>query len=163
MDNSEKILTIAYWDLEKRLTSSQKINFENKVNLLGNTEFITFTKLEELSNTNVDLLIASADHVEDADLEGFIVSLSKRIERLGAIWVPALIFSEASYEVLHQFMKNIVQDNWYFDFIHPDHLDSLPIRAANLLKIHDHMRELKNYELKLADLESKVTTLEQKV
>ena len=70
----------------------------------------------------------------ETELEHFIKSLAKRVKDLGVIWVPALIFTEASYPTLNAMIDGVVEENWYFDFIHPEHMDSLPVRAANLLR-----------------------------
>ena len=60
-------------------------------------------------------------------------------------------------------MPFAIDENWYFDVIDPDHLDSLPMRVANLLRIHDHLHELSRYEKSLADLQADVRQMQQKL
>ena len=49
--------------------------------------------------------------------------------------------------------------NWYFDILSMEHIDSMPIRVANLLRIHDHLHELERYQNTLATLNHRVDQL----
>ena len=57
-------------------------------------------------------------------------------------------------------MEEIWASNWYFDIIHPDHLTSLPVRIANLLRIHDHLAELHRYEAELGRMQQNIRMIE---
>ena len=53
--------------------------------------------------------------------------------------------------------------NWYFDIVASDQLDSLPIRVANLLRIHDHLHELHRYSAALSSLTAQTEALKQEL
>jgi hypothetical protein len=59
-------------------------------------------------------------------------------------------------EVLEQTLNS----NWYFDLLHPDHLSSLPVRVANLLRMHDHLHELLRYEKELKRMQADIGRIE---
>ena len=60
-------------------------------------------------------------------------------------------------------MTKIVKSNWYYDILSPDENHSIPTRAANLIRIHDHLKELYKYDTMLHDLKNQVEKLEAEI
>ncbi|MFW7378128.1 MAG: hypothetical protein ACOH5I_04925 [Oligoflexus sp.] len=110
-----------------------------------------------------DLLIIYAGHIPDTDLHQWIEGIKKRIQAQGKIWTPSLILSPVGYSDLSECLHEYADSNWYFDIIHPDHWSSLPIRVANLLRIHDHLHELYRYQDQLTSLQERISTVEQEL
>lgn len=158
-----KRLRVCYVDSQKRLVTSQKIVLEERLHTLGAIEFVDLKGLADPKFHPCDLLIVSAESVAEENFPQWVMGLKSQILQQNKIWTPALIVSEVGFETLDHLLKDAVQSNWYFDIVSLQHLDSLPIRVANLLRIHDHLHELKRYNDELAKLNLQVQTLEKQV
>jgi hypothetical protein len=119
--------------------------------------------LEELTKEPRDLVIVAAQRVGAAEFPVWFDGLRKRVMAQGGIWIPALVLADVPFKVLTEILPAAVADNWYFDILVPAHIASLPIRVANLLRIHDHLHELKRYSAALEDITTKVTMLESQM
>jgi hypothetical protein len=74
-----------------------------------------------------------------------------------------LIVAELPVNEARLLMEHAIKSNWYFDVVRPEHLDSLPVRVANLLRIHDHFHELRRNSETLDRLQDRVNMLEHEV
>jgi hypothetical protein len=156
-------LDIRYWNAESRIVDSEVMALEKQLSKLGEVKVESVPSLDHERFTVCDLLIVAAQKIPDEDFNSWLEKLGNRIESLGRIWVPVLVLANTSFDNLNSIMVKAAKQNWYFDVIAPDHLDSLPIRVANLIRIHDHLRELYRYESTLETLEKKIKTLESEI
>ena len=142
----DRKLRLCYYNTDERSIGAQRIALEKKLRFLGNFTFSQISNLEGPDIVPADLLVVAASNIPDSHFADWLEKFSSRVEQQGAIWLPALIISEAPFRVLREVLEKAVQMNWYFDIVSQGHLDSLPIRVANLLRIHDHLHELQRYE-----------------
>ncbi len=152
-------LRVNYWNSEPRLIAPSKARLEQLLKQLGTVELREVKSLTDDSQP-ADLLVIPADHIPDDKFIDWLKGLRQRIRQQGQIWTPALITADISFGDLNDLIDDAVKANWYFDVIHRDHMESLPIRVANLLRIHDHLHELKRYRQELDKLDLKVADLE---
>jgi hypothetical protein len=104
-----------------------------------------------------------AHHLNDSEMSTWVKGLAQRMDKNNNINVPALIIGDSVDQAANDLMSFAVSQNWYFDLIDIEHIDSISIRAANLLRIHDHIHELGRYESTIQTLEKQVKELEKKV
>jgi hypothetical protein len=161
--STPKRLRVCYVDTQKRLLSAKKIVIEERLHSLGAIDFVDLASIEDPRFSPCDLLIVSAESVPEENFAAWVSKLKNQMEQQSKIWTPALIVSEVGFDTLDSLLKDAVQSNWYFDIVSLQHLDSLPIRVANLLRIHDHLHELKRYNEQLSKLNVQVETLEKQV
>jgi len=159
----EKSFRVCYWDAESRYLASDKILFEKKLEILGDVELVPLKSLDDKAFHPCQLLIIAADSVAEEDFQVWLKSLEKKIAQQGKVWTPTLILSTLSFETLDALLTQAVKSNWYFDILSRDHLDSLPIRVANLLRISDHLLELWRYNDTVSALSKKTAELENKI
>ena len=151
---------ISAWDLDPRRSDASKLNIERFLKLLPSTTFKKVKGLEDPDFLPCDMAVVYAWHLDQIELKSWLENFEKRWKKQGAIWVPALIVSPLEISELLGTMEEIWASNWYFDIIHPDHLTSLPVRIANLLRIHDHLAELQLYEAELGRMQQNIQTIE---
>ena len=160
----QRNLRICYWDNDRSLINAIKANFESQLRLLPTS--CSTVKISGLTDENLnpcDLLVISAIDVPDKGLLPWIQRIEAEVRRHQCIWIPALIFHSCDFSTLLEMINFSVQSNWYFDFISPDDHSSLPIRMSNLLKINDHLYELKRYHHQVSHLEKEVSALQAKL
>jgi hypothetical protein len=158
-----KRLEIRYWNVESRILDREVAALEHQLKRLGDVRVVPISSLEDQSFSSSDLLIVAAQKIPEEDFVKWVSSLTTRIESLGKIWVPALILSDVPFETLDELLMTAARQNWYFDILSPSHMSSLPIRVANLVRIHDHLRELFRYESVLEKVEAKAVALEAEI
>ena len=153
-----------YWDAEKKFVDATKINFEKHLSFLPDFDLITLKTLDSEDFNPCDLLLVTAFLIDANDFSQWLDGLNKRIVRQNSIWTPALIFTDLPFAELSASIHDYAADNnWYFDIVSADHLDSMPIRIANLLRIHDHLHELFRYQERLDQMQTKVSDIEEKL
>lgn len=148
-------------DLDPKRADSLKHVVEKKLRFLPHLDLSTAKGLEDPTILPCDLVVVFCWNLEEDEFLKWLSSFESRWLRQNSVWVPALIVSRAELNVFSELLERAMQSNWHFDVIHPDHLSSLPIRIANLLRIHDHLHELLRYEKELKSLQEQVNTLEQ--
>ena len=153
---------ICYWDSDKRFTDAQKINLEKRLDFLPEFDFVKLRTLDSPELTPCDLVIVAAEGIEETIFVDWLTGLNKRMIRQNSIWTPALIATDINVPKLSSLLHKIADNNWYFDILEYEHIDSLPIRIANLLKIHDHLHELWRYQAELDGLQAKVLEMEKR-
>ncbi len=154
---------ICYWDSEKRFVDAHKLNFEKQLSFLPDFDLITLKSLDSENFNPCDLLLISALLVEDHEFSQWLLGINKRILHQNSIWTPALIFSEVEGYELSSAMHEFAANNWYFDIVNPKHIDSIPIRVANLLRIHDHLHEIMRYQERLDSMQDKIIEIESQL
>jgi hypothetical protein len=152
---------LCYWDSDPKRFGSAKAQIERQLTYLPQMTVHSLTSLDDPEFFPCDLLIAFAGQIPDDELYTWIEGLKKRIQRQGKIWTPALILSSVGFADLSSWLHEYAESNWYFDILNPDHIASLPIRVANLLRIHDHLHELNRYYDQLTTMQEKIATIEQ--
>ncbi|MGE0173896.1 MAG: hypothetical protein AB7T49_13960 [Oligoflexales bacterium] len=157
-------LRACYWNSEKKFFGINKALLEKHLKSVGRQLLLKeISTLEEMSLSPCDILIVASDHVPHDKFAGWLTSIQNKIIKNNGIWVPAIFVSSCSFENLLELLKTVYQSNFYFDVVASEHLDSLPIRVANLLRIHDHLHELQRYEKQYNTLQADVKKLEEKL
>lgn len=160
-------LKICYWNAEARVLDAERMTFEKHLARLGDVKVTPVTSLEDAKGkadlAGADLLIVAAQMVPDDKFADWLSGFRKRIQGLGMVWTPALILADVPFDVLSEIWPEVTKENWYFDILAPSHVASVPIRVANLLRIHDHLHEMKRYAAALDDINTKVRGLEAQV
>ena len=144
-------------------TGAAKINFERHLNFLPDFNLVTLRGLDDEGFNPCDLLVISALSVPSEKFLEWLEGINRRIVAQNKIWTPAIIVTQSNFSDLNFAIHELADNNWYFDIVNPDHLDSIPIRAANLLKIHDHLHELLRYKSQLDALHQQVSEIEEKL
>ncbi len=157
---SDRVLRIFYWNADPRVVDADRMQLEKLLKRLGDIKLTTIKSLDQLPKDGCDLLIIAAHSVPKKEFPKWLMGLRSRIHSSGVIWVPALILADIGFEVLSEILTEVAAENWYFDIIMPLHVESLPIRVANLLRIHDHLHELNRYAVAISEVSTKVRDLE---
>lgn len=159
----ERTLRIKYLIADKRFVDADRMVLEKNLRRLTDVTLSEVKSVDAPDLYPCDLLIVAARNVAAIDFSKWLDGFKKRIKSQGQVQIPALVLTDAAFEDLRDILAESVQENWYFDVIHADHISSLPIRVANLLKIHDHLHEMKRYENALRNLGDRVADLEARV
>lgn len=154
---------VCYWDSEKHLADAQKIAFEHQLKRLGEIEFVKLKSLDDRNFSPCDLLIVAANQVPEDEMFHWLHRLKQRIAAQDSIKPPLMVLSEVVFGTLAENFSKIIEDNWYFDVVGSSQFESLPIRAANLLRIHDHLHELFRYDKQLKNMLATIGEIEQKL
>lgn len=156
-------IKICYWNAESRVLDAERMDLEKHLKRLGQVSIITVPTLESPELLGADLLIVAAQMVPEDKFPTWLKSFSKRIQVVGRVWTPALILADMPFEVLSEIWPDVTKENWYFDILAPSHMASLPIRVANLIRIYDHLHEIRRYADALTEVSTKVRHLEGQV
>lgn len=159
----DRKLEIIYWTIENRTLSPTRAKLEKHLQQLGQIQLHLPKTFDEALSLTPDIWVISALSIPEDAFQKWLNALRQRIRQADRIWTPALIIADMPFTTLNAVMLDAVQDNWYFDIISSQHLDSIPIRVANLVRIHDHLQELKRYNEAINQLSSKVLELEEKL
>lgn len=155
----DRELRVCYFNASPNIVDANQLNLEQKLMALGDLQIDTLESINDPSFAPCDLLIIAAQKIPEEEFTNWLTGLSQKLQKQGNIWVPVLIVANPSYLILQQVLEQAIKMNWYFDIINEHHFGSLPIRVANLLRIHDHLHELKRYESTLDELSKKVESL----
>lgn len=158
---AKRNLRICYLNTQPKIIAVDKVTLEKKLQQLCDVEIHTIKGLDDPQFTPCDLLVVTAEGIDEDQFVKWLRGFSRRIEAQGHIWVPAIIFAQIPFMNLSHFLDEAHQMNWYFDILDPDHLSSLPMRVANLLRIHDHLHELRRYQEQLNLLDEKMNEMKQ--
>jgi len=151
---------LCYWHADPRVVDADRARLEQHLKKVGDVKVDTLKSLDDPGLHACDLLIVAAQTIPRDDFAKWLGGFKERFQRMGAIWVPVLVVADVPFEGLREILPDAARANWYFDIMAPDHVASLPIRVANLLRIHDHLHEMKRYAKTLDDINAKVTALE---
>lgn len=155
-----RALRICYYNAETRIVDAGLARFESLLKQMGTIQVEAIASLDDPQLGPSDLLIVAASHLLEEDFLKWLQGLAKRMVRQNNIWVPCLIVADVPFsDLADEVLPFAIAENWYFDVMAPDHIESLPIRVANLLRIHDHLHELGRYEKTLNQLSDQVESL----
>lgn len=155
-----RVLRINYCQADARIVDSDRARLEKILHQLGSVQIRAVKSLSELWQTPADLSVVAAQTVPPEHFSSWLRVFRGNVLDQGGVWTPALILANLPFMVLNDILAEAVQDNWYFDIVAVDQISSLPIRIANLIRIHDHLRELQKYASALDALDAKVRKLE---
>ena len=156
-------LSVVYCPADPRIIDNDRARLEKILNQLGDVHVSTVKSVDELTLDSADLLAVAAQTVAFKHFPVWLRSFKLRARSRLGIWTPAIILANLPFSILNDVMAEAVQENWYFDIISIDHLASIPIRVANLIRIHDHLLELQKYASTLENLSTKVQRLESEL
>lgn len=159
----ERTLRIKYFVADKRFVDAERMVLEHNLRRLTDVTLSELKSFDDPDFLPCDLLIVAAKNVAAIDFRKWLDGFRRKVRNEGNIWIPALILTQIEFEDLRDILLEAVNENWYFDVMHAEHMSSLPIRVANLLKIHDHLHELDRYEQALTELGEKVALLESQL
>lgn len=157
---SEQRRRICCWDLQPQRLDSLKAHLEQQFRFLPQMTWHRLKALDDADLFPCDLLVVYCWHLDDKEFMTWLKGFEGRLIKQGAIWVPSLIITPLALNKIPDILEKTLQANWYFDLLHPDHVSSLPVRVANLLRIHDHLHELERYEAEIGRLQSVVHKIE---
>lgn len=160
---ADRTLRLFYWNADPRVLDADLMQLEKLLKRLGDVKLTSIKSLDLIPKDGCDLLIIAAHSIPKKEFPKWLMGLRARIHSNGRIWVPALILADVGFEVLADILTDVTAENWYFDILLPSHVESLPIRVANLLRIHDHLHELNRYELAIAEVSNRVKDLESEL
>jgi len=159
----QRTYRICYWDSDPKSLSATKLNIESSLKQLGELRLDELKGLEDSKLHPCDLIIVSAQQIPEDSFKKWLHKSEQRIKTKAGIWVPVIILAKISFPYLNEILINAAKNNWYFDVLDPSHLDSLPIRVANLLRIHDHLNELYRYDQMLNNMQSQIDRMENQL
>ena len=159
----QRTIQVAYWDGQKKYFTAAKGRLEGLLKGLGDVALTAITHLEQVEINKTDLVLTTADHVDEEDFIKWLDGLAKRFKKNHLIWVPAIILADLPQYLMEELLPKGVASNWYFDVVAPSSLDSLPLRMANMIRIHDHLKELNRYDRELQSLSTRLGEVEKKL
>jgi hypothetical protein len=152
---------LCIWDLEPRRADALKLNVERSLRFLPQLDLVRLKALDDPNLLPCDLLVVFATHLGEEELITWLSGFEKRMaQQQQGIWIPALIVNACEMTRVVEVLEQTLNSNWYFDLLHPDHLSSLPVRVANLLRMHDHLHELLRYEKELKRMQTDIGRIE---
>ncbi len=155
---------ICYINSDTKTLETSAAFFEKRLHMLSNIELTEYTSMDLLKEgTHFDLLIINASNLNEPAFLQWFSKVALNIPKQFSITTPTLFYSRVDFAILDELWESIYKNNWYFDIIHPDHLESLPIRVANLLRIYDHLHEIHRYEKELQNLKMRMIVLEKQI
>ena len=155
---------ICYINSDTRTLETSVAFFEKRLKLISNVELVQFSTLERVKESGpCDLLIFNAVHLDDAAFLQWFPKMQSKIPNPSEIRTPTLFLSKIEFTVLENLWEDAYKSNWYFDILDPEHIESIPIRVANLLRMHDHLHEIKRYETELVSMKKRLDSLEEKL
>lgn len=161
--NQKRQLKIALINQQPKLVTRTLAEIEQEIEKLHSYEIETIGSFEDSYIKPFDLIVMIAIHLGPKELFAWIKSTSEKIARNHHIPVPCLIISETPSHQVSELTEFAVKENWYFDVVDTKHVASCPMRIANLLRIHDHIHELRRYDQTVTELNERVNELERQL
>jgi hypothetical protein len=146
---------IGFLVYDPRLADRYLAQMEMILKQNGDLKIIKISSMTDPKISNCSCLIVFANNLDDDAMITWVKGVAKKLDPQ-LINTPWLIICESSEFIQRELLRYALSENWYFDLLEPDHLGSLTIRMANLIRISDHIRELSRYERETKDLEIKM-------
>jgi hypothetical protein len=159
----QKRMRVCHWNATPGFVSAASAMIEHHLKLLIKLDLISVRALDDPLITRADLLLISAEGLDDEHYPTWLKSISPRIPSNHGITVPTFIFGTISPAVQSEILRWAVEVNWYFDIVDPQHASSLMIRVANFLRIHDHLHEVRRMTEVTTKLQAKVESMEDQM
>lgn len=153
-------MRVCSWNATPGFISAASAALDQQLRQLVQVEMVSLKSLDDSAASPCDLLIISAEGMDEEQFPIWVKSLSARIPRTHGIPAPALIFGVVGATVQRELLRWAVEGNWYFDIVDPEHVTSLPVRAANFLRIHDHLHEVRRMSETSRALDLKVQEMQ---
>ncbi|MDD9951955.1 MAG: hypothetical protein OXT67_10375 [Zetaproteobacteria bacterium] len=158
----ENIIRVVYLDLTRQV-DMVAMRHEQKVRNICAPHFRVVHSTAQVPTDGVDILIARAAHLPEPFFWPWLRRLELELNSTRTVPLPALILADIHFAEQVFMWRLAVQSNWYFDVVTEQNLDSIPLRMANLVRIHDHLYESRRYQETLAELTEQVSALERKL
>jgi len=156
-------LKIAYLDDARSELGAKKYQFETYMKQISSFSVSEENGALALLGKNYDLAVISAFHVPEEHFLSWLQQLIVKMDKQSNVWIPALVLADLPFEIYTRAASEVLQTNWYFDIMHPDHMSSLPIRISNLIRMMNHLKELRNYAEKINSLSQDVLDIKRQV
>lgn len=161
---SEKRRRVCYLNMNIKIFDAHSDFLERRLKGIGKVEIKKILSFDSPDLNPCDLMIINGININQDSFLIWFKSLFKNKQLIqSGIPVPIVIVVRLNYDYLLDIWNEIYNENWYFDLIHPDHLGSLPVRVANLLRMHDHLHEIKRYNDLVNRLASDVSSMRQEI
>lgn len=161
--NQPRTFNVAYWNPDTRVVDATKLQVETYLRKLGNIKFKEVKAPDDPALLPCDLLVVTSTYVPEHEFANWLKGQERRMVKQGNIWIPALFVADIEFDILREIWSEIQSTNWYFDIVSSSHLSSLPVRVANLMRIHDHLHELYRYGQELSSLQKQVEEVEERL
>jgi len=156
---TNKNLRITYFDESPKAVNLEKVDFELKLKRVFDAKVSHTSNIDQLKAEDTDLVVAFPNTADGESLMKWIQRYEGRTAQ-NLCNIPLLVIFRVGFQTVNDAFLTSHASNRYFDIVHPDHLDSLPMRILNLLKIRDHIAEIQRYDATLKDLMNKVSDLD---
>ena len=163
LTNRKRSLRVCLLNQEPRIIDRYLAAIEKEITKIYAVDVIKIESIEDQDLKPCDLLILIAHTLDENHFTTWIKGLTKRMEKNNLVAIPALVVCNNIDPTALGLMEFAIDENWYFDIIDVNHISSMSIRAANLIRIHDHIHELGRYENAIKGLEKQVKDLENKI
>ncbi|MEY4631735.1 MAG: hypothetical protein RIQ81_1855 [Pseudomonadota bacterium] len=152
-----------FLNLDPKFVNLPKLKLEQALKAMVDIDLVEVSAMDDPKFLPCDLLILESQGVPEENFQQWLTGFQRRLVAQADIWIPAVIVADLPVARARSMMEDAVKSNWYFDVVTPAHIDSLPLRVANLLRIHDHLHELRRYSETLDRLQDRVNMLEHEV
>ncbi len=161
---NHKKLVIGYFDAHPKLVSADRMHLENQLQILSDFELRQVDQLSDMSVEETDLMVVRIGLVEQSATTKWLKSFVTKIRTSRLVWVPALILAPG-FEMteIKDLFEYAYQQNYYFDIFTSEQYEDLPLRAANLIRMHEHLQELSRYQEELKQLQERVHQIEYRL
>jgi hypothetical protein len=156
-------MRVCSWNATPGFISAASAALDQQLRQLVQVDIVPLKSLDDQAALPCDLLIISAEGMEEEQFPVWVKSISTRIPRAHSIPAPALIFGVVGATVQRELLRWAVEGNWYFDIVEPDHVTSLPVRSANFLRIHDHLHEVRRMSETSRALDARVQEMQTQI
>lgn len=156
-------MRVCTWAATPGFVSSASAALSQQLSQFIQLELVKVRSLDDPQILPADLLIISAEGIDDEAFSTWVRGISARIPRAHAIPVPTIIFGVVLAPTQRELLRWAVDGNWYFDIVDPSQLSSLPVRVANFLRLHDHLHEVRRMTEASRLMAQKVHDMEQQL
>ena len=156
---SSSVKKVMYYNMDEKILTPYISKVES---LVSSIEQIDLQKTDRIRDIEADLIIVSSPLGGEELVRWIQRLIDDKNQYKSLIWTPIIFVTDADLSQVESVMwKCISETNWYFDIVNRDNLEFLSLRIAFLLKVSDHIRELKEYDKKILELSSRISSLEQ--
>ena len=141
-----KQLKVGYFNPDNKIIDRFKLEVETYLKYMFEVQITEFHEMLGSDLSIYDLILADARFVETNFFLSWLKQFSKKMKTNKNIWTPALIMSQLTFEEETKIFKEVYFENWYFDIVQEQHISSIPIRMANLMRSSEHLKELIRYQ-----------------
>jgi hypothetical protein len=155
----DRRMRVCSWNASPGFISAASAALEQQLRQLIQVDIVPVKSIGD-ATAPCDLLIISAEGIDEEAFPSWLKSISGRIPNIHGIPVPSIIFGEVSAPVQRELLRWAIEGNWYFDIVDPRHVSSLPVRVTNFLRLHDHLHEVRRISDASRLLDTRVREME---